>query len=1216
MPSPVCTVKDGSGSPQTTENGVDVTAGNTITIALAATTGVNIWSLSVFGSDEQVAVPTVTVNYVTKTATFVAPAAPWSLLFKSVVNNGIDSSGTVQAALTATFKVSTLTGSGYRLVASNETSENNQAFGWTALFNAGIREIDSIHTPLYTLDGSSASLASGDWVVHLPGSSNPLLLTKATPTTALAAGAIFGCVQTSYSPGATNLVVSVPGDVVPAAAFSDLGVGAVSKLQLASSNRAARQPNWSGGEIRLGTIDASGNVTIDPYVPINVGADGCFRPETFGAIGDGNTDDIVAFESCQTAMNASPSTNAGYRMLLGWGKKYYISRSFRVELGMRIEGHGGNATYESAIISAPGVDALIFEHGATSPHGGNAERSVLEHVDVITTSLSHNNSYGMGNAVWAKNTFYAAGKCIKDHSDAQPTQFWRSSGGTSANVTQSNPPGFTSAHNAGDTIVDGTITWTCEKFPQVRVDNTAAAVGDRDLLVGWTGVATAVTGASSGSGGKIRVTIADSLTTNQLTNGDGITLVGSTIPGAPDGDYLVTFISATTFDLTGTTYSSTGTATMLFGCVKDCLMCYAECTSPGTRGYGLPTSWSFYDTDGGISFVDIRAQDGDTYLDGGATFVIKSHHCIRKNVFMHLDHVYCEGATNDGIRAWANIGVGGDCSISEGTRLWIKSCGAGIVTGGGDGNGQKYTDWRTDTLGLNLAGSSAAVLTPYINFGAHSFIDNCEAGSAVSNHYGQGDKGVSIWGPFSGAATWSTYTACFSERAAAAVSITSIADNGSGKCRITCQYWHGLRTGDVVQITGITGGQAATLNNQIVRVTRITSTKFDVTAIAFVATSTGSVGNNCGDYVYSPTASFHGGSRGINTSGINPSLGQAAHFGGVSIVGASYSRGIKAVDDRNRYTATGKAHYRYAELVQANSASYLSWGSEGDTHPMAVQRTDDKQAGLLVNWTLLGPGDSVSFSNGAAWWPNYDALWKDGTTMAVSANEQPFCVQRLGFGSVNGSDMRSAASASPFLLDMGPVVPSASMYWTTGSVRLSTTQTAGRAAAWVNTGSAGRSGTWSARLFWDDPDTSTTSQSDTDWNDSADTTNTAPGVRVRARRRSVQTTTNTAEQVLLTTIALTDNRTSTLDVVINGKQNGNHAEFISAKISSTYGRNNGGAPANVGIDDLPTPKTTTAFTGVTFDIAVSGNTLQVRVTNPPNITVDWGIVAQLSEGGT
>lgn len=140
-PSPTCTVQDGAGSPQATLDGVDVTAGNTITIQLASLAGVRGWSITVVGRDDAVASPTLTVNYTTCTATFTAPAAPWALLFQSVVNGGVDLNGQVQDDYTATFAIFATGSGGVRLLAVNERYEGSNEFGWITKINDVIRTL-------------------------------------------------------------------------------------------------------------------------------------------------------------------------------------------------------------------------------------------------------------------------------------------------------------------------------------------------------------------------------------------------------------------------------------------------------------------------------------------------------------------------------------------------------------------------------------------------------------------------------------------------------------------------------------------------------------------------------------------------------------------------------------------------------------------------------------------------------------------------------------------------------------------------------------------------------------------------------------------------------------------------------------------------------------------------------------------------------------------
>lgn len=140
MPSPICLVNGAS-----TTDGYDAAGGSTITIALADTTGVSSWSLECIGTDETHSAATITsslsINSNTKTATLVVPSdvGGSALIFRSTVNNSRDSNGTYQSSYSTTFGVFVLTAAGYRLMATNETTEGNATYGWVDKFNQGIR---------------------------------------------------------------------------------------------------------------------------------------------------------------------------------------------------------------------------------------------------------------------------------------------------------------------------------------------------------------------------------------------------------------------------------------------------------------------------------------------------------------------------------------------------------------------------------------------------------------------------------------------------------------------------------------------------------------------------------------------------------------------------------------------------------------------------------------------------------------------------------------------------------------------------------------------------------------------------------------------------------------------------------------------------------------------------------------------------------------------
>ena len=141
-PSPIVTVQDGGGGQQATTNGAVVTAGNVVTVTLSSVASVGVWSLTVVGQDDLVTPPVITVNNVAKTATFTAPALPWSLVLQSQVginSLGKDVNGQTQPSYTTTLGIYCLTAGGARLFATNERAEGSAAYGWITKINTLIR---------------------------------------------------------------------------------------------------------------------------------------------------------------------------------------------------------------------------------------------------------------------------------------------------------------------------------------------------------------------------------------------------------------------------------------------------------------------------------------------------------------------------------------------------------------------------------------------------------------------------------------------------------------------------------------------------------------------------------------------------------------------------------------------------------------------------------------------------------------------------------------------------------------------------------------------------------------------------------------------------------------------------------------------------------------------------------------------------------------------
>lgn len=138
--SPICLVQDGAGPFLGTNNGVDVTPSNTISIMLQDTTDAVEWYLEVFGTDELSTTPVLTdvgvgglVTTPATTVTFSFPAAQGRAFgFKSTVTG-------VGGPLETTFGIFSLTAFATRVGFVTETREGSLDFGWATKLNPIIR---------------------------------------------------------------------------------------------------------------------------------------------------------------------------------------------------------------------------------------------------------------------------------------------------------------------------------------------------------------------------------------------------------------------------------------------------------------------------------------------------------------------------------------------------------------------------------------------------------------------------------------------------------------------------------------------------------------------------------------------------------------------------------------------------------------------------------------------------------------------------------------------------------------------------------------------------------------------------------------------------------------------------------------------------------------------------------------------------------------------
>jgi len=134
-PSPLLLI---NGSPQL--NGVAVSPGSTVSVALASSFGVSSWTLTCTGTDDLNAAATINASIVVNTSTFTAtythPSTNGSkVILQSTINNGVDINGRPLASYSTTAAAYSLANSGYAVGAQNETIETNASFGWLPIVN-------------------------------------------------------------------------------------------------------------------------------------------------------------------------------------------------------------------------------------------------------------------------------------------------------------------------------------------------------------------------------------------------------------------------------------------------------------------------------------------------------------------------------------------------------------------------------------------------------------------------------------------------------------------------------------------------------------------------------------------------------------------------------------------------------------------------------------------------------------------------------------------------------------------------------------------------------------------------------------------------------------------------------------------------------------------------------------------------------------------------
>ncbi len=169
-PSPLCEYSVNGSGFVAIDKGINVQPGAAVQVRLATGTGVFAWVFTCYATDDQTTTGAVnalvTVNSLTRVASFTAPAAGTAMLFRSVVNGGVDASGRTDVTLENRFGIYALTTGGRRTLALNETLEGDPVYGWLPRVNDIVRESGSARvvpaSALLTTGAETTVLSIGD----------------------------------------------------------------------------------------------------------------------------------------------------------------------------------------------------------------------------------------------------------------------------------------------------------------------------------------------------------------------------------------------------------------------------------------------------------------------------------------------------------------------------------------------------------------------------------------------------------------------------------------------------------------------------------------------------------------------------------------------------------------------------------------------------------------------------------------------------------------------------------------------------------------------------------------------------------------------------------------------------------------------------------------------------------------------------------------------
>lgn len=257
-----------------------------------------------------------------------------------------------------------------------------------------------------------------------------------------------------------------------------------------SRRRVVRNSTSGGYPVRLRTSSTSRAVDVPAgttsYVEIDENGvreiiGGFYDPRDFGAMCDGETDDLGALDDMIDAM---PSTGGDIR----WpSSPVYIRDTWAINRPVNFYGKDGKQP-NGMIEVAPGKSCIrIDSHGSPA-----AFNSMFSRLTLRSKQMVHPTANGSANGWGISAYFYPAVVRVGDlwvkSGGTDPTLCYRvtsvtANGGRGPAAMPSPAPSWSTTVGNNITDANGTV-WTTERIPSLRANATAYAVGDRVFIAG------------------------------------------------------------------------------------------------------------------------------------------------------------------------------------------------------------------------------------------------------------------------------------------------------------------------------------------------------------------------------------------------------------------------------------------------------------------------------------------------------------------------------------------------------------------------------------------------------------------------------------------------------------------------------------------------------------------------------------------------------------